>query len=178
MTWILGLWPDLDLTGDLKIQISSAQLKRLVTSFRLPPRPSRCGYWFSSYQLGAFNALPQARGVWRNIPATSGLKSWSKNINCGVRILIAIDLKRHECVFFFSRDRCNLKKRLDLCSCAHKMTVIWYIFTKMVTFIVNKVTIEDAKFHASTYRHLHPTYVGSSERFFSSGYLIYLTLLC
>ena len=24
----------------------------------MPPRPCRCGYWFSSYRLGTFNALP------------------------------------------------------------------------------------------------------------------------
>ena len=44
---ILNLWPDPDLARDLKIQIETDHRKRLVTSFRLPPRPCRCGYWFS-----------------------------------------------------------------------------------------------------------------------------------
>ena len=51
-TLILNFWPDLDLARDLKIQIETYYHKCLITSFRLPPRPRRCGYWFSSYQLG------------------------------------------------------------------------------------------------------------------------------
>ena len=54
----LGLWTDLDLTRDLRTKILSAHLKRLVANFPLPPRPSSCGYRFSSYRLGAFNAPP------------------------------------------------------------------------------------------------------------------------
>ena len=55
---ILSILSDLDLTRDPKIEIFRAHQKCLVASFRLPPRPSRCGHWFSSYRLGAFNAPP------------------------------------------------------------------------------------------------------------------------
>ena len=41
---VLGIVPDLDLLRDLKIEILSIHQKRLVASFRSPPRPSRCGY--------------------------------------------------------------------------------------------------------------------------------------
>ena len=45
----------------------------------MPPRPSRCGYWFSSYRLGAFNAPPPpASGGWRNTPAATGLRHVDK----------------------------------------------------------------------------------------------------
>ena len=71
---ILGIWTDVDLTRDLKIYIVSAHLKHLVARFRFPHRPSRCGHWFSSYRLGAFNnPRPPGSGGWRNTPATAGL---------------------------------------------------------------------------------------------------------
>ena len=57
-TLILNLCPDPDLTRDLKVQIETHHRKPFVTSFRLPPRPCRCGYWLSSYRLGTFNASP------------------------------------------------------------------------------------------------------------------------
>ena len=78
-TLILNLWPDPDLARDLQIQIETDDRKRLVTSFRLPSRPCRCGYWFSSYRLGTLNAHPPpASGGWRNTPAAAG--STLKNI--------------------------------------------------------------------------------------------------
>ena len=58
-TLVLNLRPDPDLVSDFKIQIETYHRKRVVTSFYLPHRPCRCGYWFSSYRLGAFIAPPQ-----------------------------------------------------------------------------------------------------------------------
>ena len=67
-TLILNLWPDPDLARDLKIQIETDHRKRLVTNFRLPPRPCRCDCWFSSYRLGVLNAPNPQQVVGGEIP--------------------------------------------------------------------------------------------------------------
>ena len=67
-TLILSLSPDPDMVRDLKIQMETYHRKRLVTSFRLTPRPCRCGYWFSSYRLGAHNAPPPQQVAGGEIP--------------------------------------------------------------------------------------------------------------
>ena len=90
-TLILILWPDPDLAHDIKIQIESDHWKRLITSFCLPPRPCRCGYWFSSYWLEAFKPPPPASGGWRITPSTAGLrKSWHQSLSwiCYANVLI------------------------------------------------------------------------------------------
>ena len=67
-TLILNLRPDHDPARDLKIQIKTDHRKRLVTSFRVLPRPCRCGYWFSSYRLRAFTPPPPQQVAGGEIP--------------------------------------------------------------------------------------------------------------
>ena len=76
----MGLCRDLDQTRDWKIKILSTLLKPVVRSFRLPPRPFRCGHWFSSYRLETFTLPQPAIRRWRNTPATAGLSYWKMTL--------------------------------------------------------------------------------------------------
>ena len=63
------LWPDLDLKFDLWEPILSTHHMRLVESFRLPPRPSRCNQPFSSYGLGRLTPPPLQQVVLWKYPS-------------------------------------------------------------------------------------------------------------